>query len=514
MEDPLSKSLMIQGTGSGAGKSLLVTALCRIVRDMGFNVAPFKAQNMALNSFITAGGGEIGRAQALQAEAAQLEPTVEMNPILLKAQGESGCQVVIHGKVHKSMLAREYYAFKDHAWESAKAAFNALSEKHEIIIIEGAGSPAEINLMDVDIVNMSVAKHAKAPVLLVGDIEKGGVFASLYGTVKLLGRDKRRIKGFLINKFRGDIDILTPGLEMIRQKTGIPVVGVLPYFDRSGLPEEDGLSLSQGRTEARPTVFVHGVKIVIVRLQYISNFTDFDPLLYEPDVELVYSTHPAEIENADMVIIPGTKNTVKDLLHLRETGLAQSIARAHAKGVRIVGVCGGYQMLGKRIYDPDGIESPQREVEGLGLLNIETNFKNTKTTCQVKANVVDSSFPFSVEDNRYGFPLAGYEIHMGTSSGDIGLFRMQRIPSSEPGHGEEVLDGSMNGNCWGTYIHGIFENDSFRRGMINDLRIKKGLSPLESGIKCAAIKDRAIDKLASIVKENIDMNFVGGLLKL
>jgi len=514
MEDHLPKSLMIQGTGSGAGKSLLVTALCRIVRNMGLNVVPFKAQNMALNSFITAGGGEIGRAQALQAEAARLDPTVEMNPILLKAQGESGCQVVIHGKVHKSMKAHEYYAFRDHAWESAKAAFDALSEKHEIIIIEGAGSPAEINLMDVDIVNMSVARYAKAPVLLVGDIDKGGVFASLYGTVKLLGRDKRHIKGFIINKFRGDVDILSPGLEMIRQKTGIPVVGVLPYFDHSGLPEEDGLSLSQEGTTARPAVFMHGVKIVIMRLQYISNFTDFDPLLYEPDVELVYSTNPAEIENADMVIIPGTKNTVKDLLHLRQRGLAQSIARAHGKGIRIVGMCGGYQMLGKRIYDPDGVESLHRDVQGLGLLNIETNFKDTKTTCQVKAYLVNTSFPFSVAENQREVPLVGYEIHMGTSSGDIGLFRMQRLPGHGPGRGDEVLDGSMNGNCWGTYIHGIFENDSFRRSMINDLRIKKGLSPLQSGINCAAIKDRAIDKLASIVMENIDMDFVTRLLKL
>ena len=351
---------MIQGTGSGAGKSLLVTALCRILTDMGLNVAPYKSQNMALNSFITACGGEIGRAQALQAEAARLAPTVAMNPILLKAQGESGCQVIIHGKVHKSMKALEYYAFRDQAWAAAKSSFDELSEKHGIIIIEGAGSPAEINLMDVDIVNMSVAKYAKAPVLLVGDIDKGGVFASLYGTVKLLGRDKRRVRGFIINKFRGDMEILRPGLDMIRDKTGTPVVGVLPYFDRSGLPEEDGMALSHETAVARFAVPMQSIKLVILRLQYISNFTDFDPLLLEPDVELVYSSNPTEIENADMVIIPGTKNTVKDLHFLRKTGLDKSIARAHEKGVRIVGICGGYQMLGRRIYDPDVIESPHR----------------------------------------------------------------------------------------------------------------------------------------------------------
>jgi adenosylcobyric acid synthase len=502
----LAKTLMIQGTGSGAGKSLLVTAFCRIMRDTGFDVAPFKSQNMALNSFITACGGEIGRAQALQAEAARLDPTVEMNPILLKTQGESGCQVIIHGRVHASMKAREYYAFRDHAWEAASGAFDALSKRHEIVIIEGAGSPAEINLMDVDIVNMSVAKYAKAPVLLVGDIDKGGVFASLYGTVKLLGRDSRHIKGFIINKFRGDIEILKPGLKMIRDKTGKSVVGVLPYFDRAGLPEEDGLALSGENTSVRRDAPFQKIKVVVVRLQYISNFTDFDPLMHEPDVELLYSANPTEIENADMVIIPGTKNTVKDLLTLREKGLDRSIARAYEKGLGVVGICGGYQMLGKRIFDPLGIESPNREVAGLGLLNIETNFVASKITCRVEASPVDSRFQFATHDTTR---LTGYEIHMGASSGDIGIFSLRRFPGDE-----YISDGSINGNCWGTYIHGIFDNDSFRRGIINGLRTRKGLSPIESGIVCSEIKDKAIDNLASIVKENIDMGFVRRLLKI
>jgi adenosylcobyric acid synthase len=251
------------------------------------------------------------------------------------------------------------------------------------------------------------------------------------------------------------------------------------------------------------------IRIVVVRLQFISNFTDFDPFLQEPDVELIYSTNPAEIENADMVIIPGTKNTVKDLHFLRKTGLDKSIAKAHEKGVRIVGICGGYQMLGKRIYDPEGVESPHREVEGIGLLNIETNFGNTKTTSSVNADLVDNRFPFSIAENRDGLRLTGYEIHMGTSSGDIGLFRMRRS-----GQQDELPDGSGDAGCWGTYIHGIFDNDMFRRGIINDLRAVKGLSPLETGINYAAIKDRAIDRLAAIVKDNIDMDFVRGLLKL
>ena len=497
---------MIQGTGSGAGKSLIVTALCRILRNSGLNVAPFKSQNMALNSFITTGGGEMGRAQALQAEAARIEPTADMNPILLKAQGESGCQVIIQGRVHKSMKAREYYAFKDRAWEAAKASFEALSSKHDIIVIEGAGSPAEINLMDVDIVNMSVAKYANAPVLLVGDIDKGGVFASLYGTVTLLGRDSRYIKGFIINKFRGDADILKPGLDMISEKTSTPVVGVLPYFDCTGLPEEDGLALS--RPTAKNPQVGKDIRIVIVRLKFISNFTDFDALIQEPDVEVIFSDNPADIENCDMVIIPGTKNTMEDLLHLREKGLDRSITRANAKGIGIVGMCGGYQMLGHRICDPHSVEGRHREIDGMGLLNIQTNFENIKTTCQVEASINGHDFPFSASNT--GTCLRGYEIHMGTSSGDVGIFRLRRFPD----HGVEILDGSMKGHCWGTYIHGIFDNDWFRRAIINDLRAKKNLPALESGINYASLKDRAIDGIASMVMQNIDMEFVDRLLKL
>ncbi|MFA5354406.1 MAG: cobyric acid synthase, partial [Thermodesulfovibrionales bacterium] len=358
----MAKALMVQGTGSGAGKSLMVAALCRIFRDMGLSVAPFKAQNMALNSHITSDGGEIGRAQALQAEAAGIEPTVDMNPVLLKVAGERGCQVIVHGKVWSHMTAREYYQHRESAWEAVKESYKRLSSKHDIIVIEGAGSPAEINLSDVEIVNMSVARLAKAPVLLVGDIDKGGVFASLYGTVKLLGRDSRWIKGYIINKFRGDIAILQPGLDMIRAKTGRPVIGVVPYV-RTGLPEEDGLNLmhdtgmgQQGAKELR---------VVVVRHPRISNFTDLDPFLIEPDVELVYSQNPADIEQADMVIIPGTKTTVDDLLFLREKGLESAIMRAYNKGVPITGICGGYQMLGQVIHDPMGIESSHKELKGL-----------------------------------------------------------------------------------------------------------------------------------------------------
>ncbi len=523
----MARSLMIQGTGSGAGKSLIVTALCRIFRDEGISVAPFKAQNMALNSYITIDGGEIGRAQALQAEAARIEPTIDMNPVLLKASGDMGSQVIIHGKVHSTMKAKEYYAFKKTAWAAVKESFERLSNRHEIIIMEGAGSPAEINLMDVDIVNMSMARHAGAPVILVGDIDRGGVFASLYGTIELLKDgsnslsssnclnslnsfkcDADYIKAFIINKFRGDMDILKPGLDMIKEKTGRPVIGVLPYIRNIGLPEEDGLSLKHFKRFEQFKQFER-IKVVIVRLQYISNFTDFDPLLYEPDVELLYSNNPAEIENADIVIIPGTKNTVKDLQSLRESHLDESIRRAYAKGVQIIGICGGYQMLGKRIYDPHCVEGICREVDGIGLLDIETVFEMTKVTCQTEAELVKGAFDY----RSSGEKLKGYEIHMGRSNGDIGLFRLSRI-THHASHITDVFDGSINNNCWGTYLHGIFDNDLFRRAIINTARRKKNLAPLDFTVSYSEIKDSAINNLASVVRENMDMDFIKRLLKI
>jgi adenosylcobyric acid synthase len=527
----MSKALMIQGTGSGAGKSLIAAAFCRIFRDMGLKVAPFKAQNMALNSFITSEGGEIGRAQALQAEAAGVEPSVHMNPVLLKASGEMGSQVILQGKVHSTMKAREYYAFRKEAWDAVRKSYKRLSREYDILVLEGAGSPAEINLMDVDIVNMSMAKHAKAPVLLIGDIDKGGVFASLYGTVKLLGRDSRHIKAFVINKFRGDVEILRPGLDMIRDKTGVPVIGVLPYIHDLGLPEEDGMALYQN-IKYRSHSDSGAIRIVVLRLKYISNFTDFDPFYHEPDVEILYSTAPADIENADLVIIPGTKNTVKDLLLLRERGLDKSIKKAHKKGVMVMGMCGGYQMLGKKIFDPHGVESPHREIEGIGLLDIETTFGKEKRTCRVEAETAgigDWGLGIGRKHTNPKIPnpnpiLKGYEIHMGESTGDIGLFRVRRLGAgvTPAVHNSRftthdsrfVLDGSVKENCWGTYLHGIFDSDPFRRDLINILRTKTGLLPLESACSYSAIKEKALDRLADVVRKNIDMDFVKEILDL
>jgi len=506
---------MIQGTASGAGKTLLVTALCRIFNNKGLRVAPFKAQNMALNSFITKDGGEIGRAQALQAEAARIEPTVDMNPVLLKAMGERGSQVIVHGKVYGNFSARDYYKLKKALWPKITESLDRLKSEYDLVIIEGAGSPAEINLMDKEIVNMAVARYAKAPVLLVGDIDRGGVFASLYGTLKLLGRDGRFIKGFIINKFRGDKEILRPGLELIKEKTGRPVIGVLPYME-IGLPEEDGLSLSTDRLQATGirhqdikkksiayclSTDSQPVKIVVLRLKYISNFTDFDPFIYEPDVELLYSNSPADIENADIVIVPGTKNTVKDLLYLKEKGLDKSLLRAYSKGVEIIGLCGGYQILGRKLFDPYCVESEHKEIDGIGLLNIETTFQKEKVTAQVTASPIHTFTTSQV--------LKGYEIHMGVSSGDIGLFRIER----QGRFCENVIDGSINGNCWGTYIHGIFENDEFRRFIIDSARLKKGLGTFKSAIKYHEIKDKAIEVLSTTIEKHIDLSYIERMIQ-
>jgi adenosylcobyric acid synthase len=381
--------------------------------------------------------------------------------------------------------------------------------------MEGAGSPAEINLLDADIVNMAAAKYAMAPVVLVGDIDKGGVFASLYGTVKLLGRDSRHIRAFLINKFRGDIEILKPGLEMIEAKTGKPVIGVLPYIHDIGLPEEDGLALQRIPEPGCRPAHSGMIKIVVVKLRYISNFTDFDPLACEPDVDLVYSQSPSDIENADLVILPGSKNTVKDLLLLMESSLDRSIKRAYAKGIQIMGMCGGYQMLGKKILDPHRVESSRGEMGGIGLLNIVTSFAHKKITCQVEA-VVTKAFPFQGNERAGLRRLRGYEIHMGLSSGDIGLFGVKRLSPGNGGiSGDDTLpDGSVNGNCWGTYLHGIFDNDRFRRGFLNHIRKQKGLPALRQNVNYAEKKERAIDRLAGIVRENIDLGFVKRIIGL
>jgi len=525
----MSKALMIQGTCSGAGKSLITAGLCRVFRDLGINVAPFKAQNMALNSFITREGGEIGRAQALQAEAAGVEPSTDMNPILLKASGEAGSQVILNGRVYGNMKAVDYYAFKEEAWKAVKGAYDRLSGRYELIVIEGAGSPAEINLMDDEIVNMRMARYAGAPVILVGDIDRGGVFASLYGTVELLRQWKMRdgrgqvksyadyIKGFIINKFRGDLEILRPGLRMIEDKTGIPVIGVINYYGDPGLQEEDGIPIERLKRFKRLERLerLKPLKIVVLGLRYISNFTDFDPFLYEPDVDLVYSLREEDIGTADLLIIPGSKNTVDDLLFLRENGIEECIRSAVKKGTPLIGICGGYQMLGRKIYDPHGVEGSMREVDGMGLLNVVTTLEKEKTTCQVVARLINYSpkwFNIVQDSSKFG-DLKGYEIHMGSTTGDVGLFSISRI-TDHASRTTELLDGSIRGNVWGTYIHGIFDNDHLRRSILNALRARKGLDPIDEVINYHKLRDDALNRWAEIVRRHVDVCFILRLLGL
>ena len=493
-----ARCLMIQGTGSHVGKSLIVTALCRIFRQDGFKVAPFKAQNMSLNSYATLDGGEIGRAQAVQAEACGLEPEVEMNPILLKPMGETGCQVVVLGRPLTDASAVDYHKLKRTLWEVVCESLDRLRERFELIVIEGAGSPAEVNLKKNDIVNMKVAEYARAPVILVGDIDRGGVFAWLIGTLQLLeDHEREMVKGFLINKFRGDIGLLRDGLDFLHYYTGKPVLGVIPYIRDLKVQDEDSVSLD----ERRPGWGRKGeVRVVVVRLPRISNFTDFDPLETEEDVSLVYTVSPDELEGADLIVLPGTKNTVADLLFLKEKGLAAKIIEMRRRGVPVIGICGGFQMLGRKIKDPLGVESPFQEIEGLALLEASTTFEREKATFQVKGVAIED-IPYL----RKGETVEGYEIHMGRTEGSKFVFKLVRS------NGEVVYDGmiSEDGLVFGTYLHGIFDNTRFRRGILNFVRIRKGLEPIEPeeiDLKLERLKE--YDKLAEIVRENVDIGMI------
>lgn len=492
----MPKALMIQGTSSNAGKSLIVTALCRIMRRNGINVAPFKAQNMSLQSFITKDGGEIGLAQAIQAFAAKVEPDIYMNPVLLKASGEQGSQVIVHGKVYKTMKPKEYYSEREKLWEAVTYSLDYLKTKHELLIIEGAGSPAEINLIEHDIVNMAVAEYLNAPVIIVGDIDRGGVFASIYGTVKLLKFHATLIKGFIINKFRGDFDILVPGIKEIENLINKPCIGIIPYLKNAGISAEDGFSLTSSINN-QISLLTGTIKIVVLRLRYISNFSDFDPLKIEPDVELIYSLRKEDLLNADIIIIPGSKKTIEDLKLIKELGVDELLRKLSKNRTEIIGICGGFQMLGKKLIDPHGVENSLKEIDGIGLLPVETIFHPYKITTQVEGYV----------NSKPSITIKGYEIHMGETSGEINLFHIKRLAT-----GESIFDGATRENIWGTYIHGIFENDSFRRLIINKHRVKKGLKPVEFISSWQKIKEDFIEKLADNIASSLSMERIWRLI--
>ncbi len=404
-----AKTLMIQGTSSSVGKSILVTALCRIFAQDGYRVAPFKSQNMALNSFVTAEGGEMGRSQVVQAEAAGVAPTVDMNPVLLKPEADTFCQVIVRGKVARKLHAGEYRRYSPCLLGVVEDSLERLRSAYDIVVIEGAGSPAEINLKDREIVNMRIARMAHAPVLLAGDIDRGGVFASLIGTLELLDKDEKDyVKGFIINKFRGDLKLLQPGLDFLEERTSKPVLGVVPYMRDIQIAQEDSVYLDERTEDQSP----HDLDIAIIRFPHISNYDDFDPL--EEESRVRYITRPEEMGSPHLVILPGTKSTLSDLRYLRETGLADEVLRQAGAGTPVVGICGGYQMLGKGILDPQKVESSGGGALGLGLLDIETTSAAEKATSQVRARV---SADRGLLAGMRGLEVVGYEIHMGQTKG-------------------------------------------------------------------------------------------------
>jgi adenosylcobyric acid synthase len=498
----LGRTLMVQGTASSVGKSLIVAALCRIFRDEGVRVAPFKAQNMALNSFVTPDGGEIGRAQAVQAEAAGVEACVEMNPILLKPEGGMRSQVVVLGKPVGTMTWTEYHRRRAELIGVIAESLSKLRAHHDLVVIEGAGSPAEINLAGQDLVNMQVAAQAAAPVLLVGDIDRGGVFAHLAGTMELLEPfDRARVAGFIINKFRGDRALLDSGLEFLRERFGVPVLGVIPYLERLRIAEEDSVALEQRRTlRAARSDEVH---IAVIRLPRISNYDDFLPLEHENGVAVRFVDVPGELACADLVIIPGSKSTIADLEWMKQNGLAQAILEHNSRGGLVAGICGGCQMLGGGIENQHRVESDEAAADGLGLLPITTRFEKVKVTAQVRARIEAASF-LSGGKSEVG-EIEAYEIHMGAAVRSAGARAPFRV-AARKSVAVDTADGAINrdGSVVGTMLHGIFENDSLRAAFVDGLRRRKGLAPRD-GANSIASREAEYDRLAAAVAANLHM---------
>jgi len=497
-----AKILMVQGTASSVGKSTLVTALCRIFKQDGWNVAPFKAQNMSLNSFVTADGAEMGRAQVVQAEASCIEPMVQMNPILLKPEADNRSQVIMMGRPLGSMPAKEYYALRERLWKVITESLDSLLAQYDLVLIEGAGSPAEINLRDRDMVNMRVAQYCGAPVILAADIDRGGVFAALVGTLDLLEPEERAlVKTFVINKFRGDLSLLTSGLKWLEERTGVPVAGVIPYFHDIRIAEEDSVSLERRRAMKARGDFV--LDIAVIGLAHISNFDDFDPLEQESQVRLRYVESNDELGAPDLIILPGAKSTMAALAYLKSRGLAQEILRRAQAGTPVIGICGGYQMLGKVILDPGRVENNEARATGLGLLPVTTSFFPVKSTHQVRGHVVSGTGLLHGASN---LPLNGYEIHMGKTSGTnllppFCIDERSRRPCEE-------LEGcvSLDGNVLGTYVHGLFHNEELRRSILVELASRKGVPfhPEHSVVS----KEEQYDRLAALVRGSLDMDCI------
>lgn len=489
----MAKVIMVQGTMSNAGKSLLVAGLCRIFKQDGYRVAPFKSQNMALNSFITEEGLEMGRAQVMQAEAAGIKPQVCMNPILLKPTNHVGSQVIVNGEVLGNMSAWEYFAYKKQLIPDIKKAFRKLEESADIIVIEGAGSPAEINLKENDIVNMGMAKMVDAPVLLVGDIDRGGVFGQLLGTLMLLEDDEKdRVKGLVINKFRGDKTLLDPGIEMIEERGGVPVVGVVPYTELA-LEDEDSLSERFDKKE------VGCIDLAVIRYPRISNFTDFNVFDQIPGVSVRYVTEVRELKCPDMVILPGSKNTMSDLKWMRQNGLEAAVKKL-AQDVPVWGICGGYQMLGVEISDPEAVEEGGK-LRGMELLPVVTVLAREKTRCQTAGCVNPVEGVFAALSGKC---FEGYEIHMGRTTWAADSCHVK----------ENILCGGTKKNVYGTYVHGIFDKGDIASEIVKTLAERKGLV-MEAGVveDYQSFKEKQYDKLAATLREYLNMEEIYGMLR-
>ncbi len=500
--------LMFQGTSSSVGKSFLTTAFCRLFARAGYRVAPFKSQNMALNSSVTIDGGEIGRAQAAQAEAANIEPTVDMNPILLKPEADQRSQVVVRGRPVASASFTEYRRMKPSLLGVIEESLERLRHAYDVVLIEGAGSPAEINLREGEIVNMRVARLAEAPVLLVGDIDRGGVFAAFVGTLALLPPDDRAwVAGFLVNKFRGDAALLAPGLDDLTVRTGVPVLGVVPYATEPLVPAEDSLDLDELARERGPAVLT----IAVARLPRIANFDDFEPLAREPGTRVRLARTPEDLEGADLIVLPGSKNTAEDLGWLRRTGLAAAITTAAAEGRRVVGICGGFQMLGLAVHDPHRVESTAAgTTPGLGLLNAETWLEPEKTTVRVRGRVSDAPGPFA---GASGSSIEAYEIHAGRT--DVREARRPFEILARRGSAVQQLDGaaSADGSVVGTYLHGLLANDTLRRSLLRHLAERRGVAPDPRWGTPSSASGR-YDRLADIVAASCDLAAIGKLVGL
>ena len=486
---------MIQGTGSGVGKSIITAGICRQFYLDGWRVAPFKAQNMSLNSFVTEDGGELGRAQAYQAEACGIKPHVSMNPILLKPTGDNMSQVIVMGKATENRNARNYFSHHNKHKKEVQAAFNYLSGKYELVVLEGAGSPAEINLKQWDLVNMPMAKMASAPVIIVGDIDRGGVFAWMKGTYDLLDPDEKdRVAGFIVNKFRGDLDLLTPGLRQFEELVHKPVLGVIPYCRDLFVDEEDAIP-----TKSYPSAHngKGGLDVAVIWYPRISNFTDVSPLAADPSVTVRYVSNPAQLGTPDLIILPGSKNTLGDLEFLKQEGLGDAISERFRSGSIILGICAGFQILGETVKDPDNMESRLNEVSGLGLLDLETTLLTHKNTRQVsQATLTSPVFP-------QGLPIEGYEIHMGKSK-----FKSQYLPLFESANGDHPLHlGLTNekGTLVGTYVHGLLDNEEVKHAFLNHIRTLRNLPSPEETFNYRAFRDQNLNRLAKLVHDSVDM---------